>query len=238
MSVYRRRGTEESPKLACEIAKLNGCGTQYRRSGSKAHSLRNREDELHLRLPFILDKVSVETRQCIARGDLANDVVLVNLPPGNIKRHLIRNRLYDRACSTIDCAICPFGRDGDCTQRGTVYQFQCSACDQTYIGETGRMLGIRVKEHLADKRRGCFLPPLRKHRVEPHQGNDFDIKGKILAYENEIGARKFLEALHVRERNPELNNRNECIAMTGEFLPLFKSGSCCSWASAFGLLVI
>uniref|UniRef100_A0A7I4YDH9 Reverse transcriptase domain-containing protein n=1 Tax=Haemonchus contortus TaxID=6289 RepID=A0A7I4YDH9_HAECO len=94
-----------------------------------------------------------------------------------------------------------------------------SPCDQTYIGETGRMLGIRVKEHLAGKRRGSILTPLGKHRVEAHQGNDFDIKCKILAYENEIGAIKILEALHIRERNPELNNRNECIAITGKFLP-------------------
>ncbi|XGW07168.1 hypothetical protein V3C99_017015 [Haemonchus contortus] len=165
---------------------------------------------MHLRLPFISDKVSAEIRQCIARADLANDVVL---------RHLIRNRLYDRACSTNNCVICPFGKDGDCTQRGTVYQLQCSACDGIYIGETGRMLGIRVKEHLAGKRRGSLFTPLGKHRQEVHEGNDFDIKCKILAYENEIGARKILEALHIRERNPELNNRNECIAITGEFLP-------------------
>ncbi|XGW24810.1 hypothetical protein V3C99_006346, partial [Haemonchus contortus] len=136
-----------------------------------------------------------EVRQCIARADLANDVVLINVPSDNIKRLLIRNRLYDRACATDNCVICPFGRSGDCTQRGTVYQLQCSACDEIYIGETGRMLGIRVKEHLAGKRRGSLLTPLGKHRLEDHQGEDFDIKCKILAYENEIGARKILEAL-------------------------------------------
>ncbi|XGW34248.1 hypothetical protein V3C99_018241 [Haemonchus contortus] len=69
------------------------------------------------------------------------------------------------------------------------------------------MLGIRVKEHLAGKRRR-LLTPLGKHRLEDHQGEDFDIKCKILAYENEIGARKILEALYIRERNPKLNNRN------------------------------
>uniref|UniRef100_A0A7I4YDF6 Reverse transcriptase domain-containing protein n=1 Tax=Haemonchus contortus TaxID=6289 RepID=A0A7I4YDF6_HAECO len=210
---------EESRKLAAEIASLNGYGTQRKRSGLKAYSLRNRENMAHLRLPFISDKVSAEIRQCIARADLANDVVLINLPADNIKRHLIRNRLYDRTCTTDNCVICPFGRDGDCSQRGTVYQLQCSACDEIYIGETGRMLSIRVKEHLAGKRRGSLLTPLGRHRLEEHQGDDFDIKCKILAYESEIGARKILEALHIRERNPKLNNRNECIAITGELLP-------------------
>uniref|UniRef100_A0A7I5E7W2 Reverse transcriptase domain-containing protein n=1 Tax=Haemonchus contortus TaxID=6289 RepID=A0A7I5E7W2_HAECO len=213
---------EESRKLACEIANLNGYGTQHRWSGSKAHSLRNRENVMHLRLPFISDIVSAEVRQCIARADLANDVVLVNLPRDNIKCHLIRNRLHNRAYSTNNCVICPFGKDGDCTQRGTVYQVQCSVCDGIYIGETGRMSGIRVKEHLAGKRRGSLFTPLGRHRVEVHQGNDFDIKCKILAYENEIGARKILEAFHIHERNPELNNRNECTAITSEFLPFIS----------------
>nr|CDJ87762.1 hypothetical protein HCOI_00997000 [Haemonchus contortus] len=140
---------EESRKLACEIAKLNDYGTLRKRSGLKAYSPRNRENVMHVRLPFMSDKVSAEIRQCIARADPANDVVLVNLPTDNIKRHLIRNRLYDRACSTNNCVICPFGKGGDCTQRETVYQLQCSACDGVYIGETGRMQGIRVKEHLA-----------------------------------------------------------------------------------------
>ncbi|XGW05094.1 hypothetical protein V3C99_015904 [Haemonchus contortus] len=210
---------EESRKLASEIAILNGYGTKQRKSGSKGYSLINHENVVHLQLPFISDEISAEIRRCIARADLANDVVLINVPTDNIKRLLIRNRLYDRACTTINCVVCPFGRNGDCTQRGTVYQLQCSACDEIYIGETGRMLGIRVKEHLAGKRRGSPFTPLGRHRLEGHHGKDFDIKCKILAYEDEIGARKMLEALYIRERNPKLNNRNECIAITSELLP-------------------
>lgn len=50
-------------------------------------------------------------------GHLDDDVVLVNMPGHNIKRLLIRNRLYDRSCITRDCVICPCGRIGDCAQR-------------------------------------------------------------------------------------------------------------------------
>ncbi|XGW34592.1 hypothetical protein V3C99_018497 [Haemonchus contortus] len=210
---------EESRKLASEIARLNGYGAQHGRSGLKRHFPGNPENMVYLRLPFISDKISAEIRQCIARADLADKVVLINLPGDNIKRQLIRNRLYDRACSTDNCVICPFGKVGDCAQRGTVYQLRCSVCGEIYIGETGRMLGIRVKEHLAGKRRGSLLTPLGRHRLEGHQGNDFDIECKILAYENEIGARKILEALHIRTKNPGLNNRNECLTITSELLP-------------------
>uniref|UniRef100_A0A7I4Z3S1 Transcriptional regulator n=1 Tax=Haemonchus contortus TaxID=6289 RepID=A0A7I4Z3S1_HAECO len=106
---------EESRKLASEIANLNGYGTRQRKSGSKGFSVINHGNVVHLQLPFISDKISAEIRQCIARADLANDVVLINVPTDNIKRLLIRSRLYDRACTTINCVVCPFGRNGDCT---------------------------------------------------------------------------------------------------------------------------
>uniref|UniRef100_A0A7I4YPZ0 Craniofacial development protein 2-like n=1 Tax=Haemonchus contortus TaxID=6289 RepID=A0A7I4YPZ0_HAECO len=64
-------------------------------------------------------KVSAEVPQCIAQADLASDVVLNNVPADNIKRLLIGSRLYVRACSTDNCVVCPLGRSGDGTQRGT-----------------------------------------------------------------------------------------------------------------------
>uniref|UniRef100_A0A7I4Z1V2 RecQ_Zn_bind domain-containing protein n=1 Tax=Haemonchus contortus TaxID=6289 RepID=A0A7I4Z1V2_HAECO len=140
-----------------------------------------------------------EIRQCIARADLASVVVLINVPTDKIKRFLIRNRLYDHACATDNCVVCLFGSSGDCTQRGDSIPKSCSAFDEIYIGEKGRMMGIRLEEHLAGKRRGSLLTPFGRHRLEEHQGRDFDIKCKILAYENEIGARKILETLYIRE---------------------------------------
>ena len=51
-------------------------------------------------------------------------------------------------------------RIGDCAQKGDIYQIQCLGCNELYIGETGRVLSVRVKEHLAGKRRH-----LQKHRL-------------------------------------------------------------------------
>ena len=81
------------------------------------------------------------------------------------------------------------------------------------------MLSIRVKEHLSGKRRRELLNPLGKHRVEGHGGDDFEVSCKVLARENDIATRKVLEAFWIRVRNPRLNNRNECMAITSEFLP-------------------
>uniref|UniRef100_A0A7I4YIW6 Tnp_DDE_dom domain-containing protein n=1 Tax=Haemonchus contortus TaxID=6289 RepID=A0A7I4YIW6_HAECO len=97
-----------------------------------------------------------------ARADLANAVVLINLPGGNTKRLLIRNTLYDRALSL-------------------------------------RHLTAWKRRRFGKRRESLFMP-LWKHRLEVPQGNDFDIECKIVAYENEIGVRKMLKALHIRPK--------------------------------------
>ncbi|VDM54378.1 unnamed protein product [Angiostrongylus costaricensis] len=70
------------------------------------------------------------------------------MPPSNLRHQLVRNRLYDRLCATQNCIIFPSVRDGDCMSSGTVYLISCKACGDEYVGETGRSLCVRIKEHL------------------------------------------------------------------------------------------
>ena len=91
-----------------------------------------------------------------------------------------------------------------------------------YIGETGRTLGIRLKEHLTGKTKGNLMTPLGKHRAEVHNGNDFDVKCVILAHELEISARKALEAAFIRTKSPLMNNKNECLSITGDLVPFIS----------------
>ena len=103
-----------------------------------------------------------------------------------------------------------------------IYQIECLACNATYIGETGRPLAIRIKEHLAGKRRGNVRTSLGRHLIEEHSGNEFDVKCTILACETEISARKALEAFRISARNPRMNNRNECVSITNDLLPFMS----------------
>ena len=173
-------------------------------------------------MPFISDKVSAAIKQCIVRAQLQNDVMLVNLPNDNIKRQLVRNRVYDTECLAEHCIVCPFGRVGDCAKSGIVYQIECLSCHVHYIGETGRSLSIRLKEHLTGKRKGNLMTPLGKHRSEVHSGNDFDVKCVILAHEPEISARKALEAAFIRSRSPTMNNKNECLSVIDDLVPFIS----------------
>ncbi|EYB91979.1 hypothetical protein Y032_0199g1647 [Ancylostoma ceylanicum] len=58
------------------------------------------------------------------------------IPPSNLKRQLVRNRMYDRFCITPNCVICPTGKPGDCMCSGVIYLITCISCGEEYIGET------------------------------------------------------------------------------------------------------
>ncbi|XGW19729.1 hypothetical protein V3C99_003515 [Haemonchus contortus] len=210
----------ESRRLACEIAAANGYTvTQGRGKRCTNTQGRSRVAKLPLCLPFISDEVSTAIRRSISRADLQDVVQLVNIPNSNIKQQLVRNRLYDKQCLTNDCTICPYGKAGDCALMGVIYQLECLACGSTYIGETGRQLAIRVKEHLASMKRGNPLAALGRHKVEEHNGENYEVKCTVLGQETEISARKALEAFWILQRNPKMNNRDECSSITSDLLP-------------------
>ena len=45
-------------------------------------------------------------------------------------------------------------KEDDGKKAGVVYEIKCSTCDKGYIGETGRKIETRVKEHRAHARNG------------------------------------------------------------------------------------
>ena len=120
---------------------------------------------------------------------------------------------------TPGCIICPQGREGDCMVAGVVYLITCQTCGGTYIGETGRPLCIRVKEHLDGLKKSNMATPLGKHRRQFHNDADIQVEVTILAYESEILARKTLEAFWIAAKNPNLNRKDECIDITNELAP-------------------
>ncbi|EYC20774.1 hypothetical protein Y032_0021g415 [Ancylostoma ceylanicum] len=215
----------ESRDLASKIARSNGYSIpQYQRRPSRAGNQNRtpRDKKLPLCMPFFSDKISAAFRQCIVRAQLQDDVFLVNVPNDNIKRQLVRNRLYDIQCISDQCIVCPHGKLGDCTKTGVVYQLECMSCNELYIGETGRTLNVRIKEHMSAKKRGSVTSPLGRHKIETHGGKDFDVRCVILTHENEISARKALEAAWILAKNPGMNNKNECLSLTSDLLPLIS----------------
>ena len=146
-------------------------------------------------------------------------VQVVEIPPASLKQQLIRNRGYDRYCPTPQCVTCPSGREGDCMASGVIYLISCTSCGDEYIGETGRPLCSRVKEHLDGLKRSGPQTPLGSHRVQCHGGAEFGVTVRILMRESRTSARKTLEAFWIHAKNPKMNRKDECLAITNELAP-------------------
>lgn len=212
---------KESVRLATRIVADNGYPTRrrHRTTTVRTNVGQRGRNRVPLCLPFISDNVSNAIKRCIMQAQLEDVAVLVNIPKGNIKRQLVRNRLYDRACISRNCVVCPYRKIGDCAKSGVVFQIECLSCHAMYIGETGRPLSVRVNEHMASKRRRSLISPLGKHREDEHNGSDFDISCIILAVEHDISARKTLEASWILARSPTMNSRNEQLSVTSDLMP-------------------
>ncbi|VDP06678.1 unnamed protein product [Heligmosomoides polygyrus] len=211
-----------SLQMASRIAVSNGYPEQSLAKGHRTPAMAARhqsDNKIPFKVPFVSDDFSTEVRNCIRKAGLDSMVRIIEVPPANLKARLVRNRLYDSCCKTRQCIICPFGKEGDCMVSGVVYLIKCTGCNGEYIGETGRPLGERVKEHLGMLRRCDIAGPLGEHRLRCHNGAGIDVAVTILAREFEISARKTLEALWIAARNPTINRKEERVAVIQELAP-------------------
>ena len=109
---------------------------------------------------------------------------------------------------------------------GVVYLITCQSCGDTYVGETGRPLCIRIKEHMDGLNKSKISTPLGMHRSLKHDNAEIQIGVTILSHESEILARKTLEAFWIAAKKTKINRKDECIAITKSSPP----------TSAFGVI--
>ena len=123
----------------------------------------------------------------------------------NLRNSLVRSSLSSNLepgtfnCSRKVCNTCPFikskthirGPNGsyqvndhfDCTTFNIIYCITCTLCNKLYIGESGRKLGDRFREHLLDvKNKGSDLskPVARHFNLPDHSHEHMEICGIYL----------------------------------------------------------
>ena len=82
---------------------------------------------------------------------------------------------------------------------GVIYHIKCEDCHQDYVGETGRQLNTRMKEHLSRD-----SSTIKEHC--DHTGHKIDPKNtNILTSEDNFWKRKIKEAIEIKQRRPSLN---------------------------------
>ena len=81
-----------------------------------------------------------------------------------------------------------------------MYNIKCGSCDDTYVGQTARKMGIRLNEHSKSNKESALLEHLQ---AMGHSISLDDVS--ILANEQQYTARKVKEALKIYKHQPTLN---------------------------------
>ena len=105
-----------------------------------------------------------------------------------------------------------------------VYEVPCKGCNKTYVGETGRQLGVRLKEHQKDSEKIAekkFTRAMRKsstteqhksaitdHVAQENHLIDWE-ETKIIDRDSNPFTRKVREAIQIRKRGTKALNRDD-----------------------------
>jgi hypothetical protein len=144
-------------------------------------------------LPYI-QGISDELGQIFKKHGLQTN----HKPYNSIRSHLVR----------------PKDPTEDCDKCGLVYGLKCK-CGKSYVGETARSFGTRVKEH--QRRVGSNITAIGEHLNG--EGHQLDIEhNKVLARDSGFWSRKYREAIEIMIAQPELNRD------TGLYLPPIYKG--------------
>ena len=146
----------------------------------------------------------------------------------NLKDLLVRTKLSNRnkqtkcagthACGSPKCVTCPFicgdvrihtdsfkfqvRKHFTCRTTNMVYVISCTTCNKRYIGETGRTLDDRIREHLKDIQYNRDNKTVARHFNQPgHSVQNLRVQGMWLMRTDCAKQRKDTESYWIRKLN-------------------------------------
>jgi len=103
-----------------------------------------------------------------------------------------------------------------------IYKICCKDCDATYIGQTKRQLGTRVKEH----RNNIRMDPSKhsvvtEHIIKENHTFDWD-NAQILDTENNFYKRLISETIHIKEHKNSINLNKDTELLDVAYFDILK----------------
>ena len=154
-------------------------------------------------LPYV-ERVS----ETVARVFRKHNVPVAMRPVNTLKKFLVHPKDKQHKEETTEC----------------VYRIPCGNCDKTYVGETGRKFGVRMKEHKAEvesksgriftrSQHAANLEVRNKSALTDHAAQQNHVinwsESKILDKEPDRGTRWIKEAISIRKEGQRAMNRDE-----------------------------
>lgn len=98
----------------------------------------------------------------------------------------------------------------DVSKSDLVYEIKCTNCNLPYIGQTSQCLKQRLTLHKSDIKLRPHRCALAKHIKDSKGKCEADFNNvKILAYENNLKKRSFLEMCYINERHDTINAKSD-----------------------------
>ena len=117
-----------------------------------------------------------------------------------------------------------------CTQpRGSVYVINCSACSDVYVGETGKMVQERMREHEYGNTE--VLGAVKRHNSNP--GHHMDLRNPTQVFHSDCPyTRKTVEAALIHAA-PTFKNNTASTSVTNDEIvaPIICRSSRFNWAN-------
>ena len=100
-----------------------------------------------------------------------------------------------------------------------VYGLDCNDCSAIYVGETGRQVKDRMKEHQADIIKKKPVSKVYMHTANAGHGFDFD-NVKVLDSCSNLRTRRQLESVHTHLQS---NSINRAIDLNSSYFPIVNN---------------
>ena len=111
-------------------------------------------------------------------------------------------------CTLRQLLVHPKDKEEDLNKAGVVYKVDCKECDASYIGQTGRHLKERIKEHRSALEKGNTQNSgIAEHAYEAHHEISWDTVC-VLDQESNTNRRLVRESLHIRTAKPSMNRES------------------------------
>ena len=198
----------------------------YKRSKVEPFKRKEEEDRCMLKLPYGDAQLHKEVTRLCRATDLP--IRIVYEESRSLERMLVRSAFRPPTCEVHgkyvkqqnkerrgrgkpmdDCVSCQAGLSPHmCDRLGTVYLLTCKLCGQEYVGESHRKLRERVKEHHAQARNRMKGTPWGEHLQQHPEvivGKKPIFVAKVISTSKTEMARKFREAIEIRDRKPPIN---------------------------------
>ena len=141
----------------------------------------------------------------------------------NIRDRLVHSKLKCNAtpspgstpCGAADCTMCPFvlsdlkvrapqctftiKRHFNCQSTNVIYVLLCTLCGALYVGETGRYLSIRFKEHVKDIQYNRNKPVANHFNQQGHSHRHLRVLGLWQMPNQDEKARKDAESYFIQK---------------------------------------